>query len=178
MAGSNPDSPHYAPLSKQAPYEMGIRTPVMIKWPGKVEPKMDQQTLVSAIDIAPTILNATGIEVPKNMTGIDLRDTAALKKRDVIFGYDGNHDMFDINDRTANMESRYIVQGDWKLLLHDPANYGLPYAGKTAAHPSNPNGKPELYNLKLDPHEKQNLAEQDPQKIEEMTKVLDAWWKP
>ena len=172
------DSGRYAPLSKQAPYEMGIRTPIMIKWPGKVESKMDKKTLVSSIDIAPTILKMAGVDVPKAMTGVDLRDTAALKKRDVVFGFDGNHDMFDINDRTANMESRYVVQGDWKLLLHDPKNYGLPYAGKSAAHPANPEGKPELYNLKEDPHEKNNLAEANLEKVMEMTKILDAWWKP
>jgi uncharacterized sulfatase len=171
------DSGRYAPLSKQAPYEMGIRTPIMVKWPGKVEPKMDEDTLVSSIDIAPTILKMTGVAVPKAMTGIDLRDTAALNKRDVVFGYDGNHDMFDVKDRTANMESRYVVQGDWKLLLHDPENYGLPYAGKSAAHPDNKEGKPELYNVKADPHEKKNLAEANPEKVAEMTKVLDAWWK-
>ncbi|MGB1889199.1 MAG: sulfatase, partial [Akkermansiaceae bacterium] len=104
--------------------------------------------------------------------------TAALKKRDVVFGFDGNHDMFDVNDRTANMESRYVVKGDWKLLLHDSENYGLPYAGKSAAHPNNLEGKPELYNVKADPHEKNNLAEANPEKVAEMTKVLDAWWKP
>lgn len=172
------DSGRYAPLSKQAPYEMGIRTPIMIKSPGKVKPKMDEDTLVSSIDIAPTILKMAGVDVPKAMTGIDLRDTEALNKRDVVFGFDGNHDMFDVNDRTANMESRYIIQGDWKLLLHDPENYGLPYAGKSAAHPNNPDGKPELYNVKADPHEKKNLAEEHPEKVKAMTKVLDAWWKP
>ncbi len=172
------DSGRYAPLSKQAPYEMGIRTPLMIKWPGKVSPKMDNDTLVSSIDIAPTILKAVGLEVPKPMTGLDLRDTGALKKRNVVFGFDGNHDMFDVNDRTANMESRYLVQGDWKLLLHDEKNYGLPYAGKSAAHPDNPEGKTELYNVKADPHEKKNLAEEHPEKVAALTKVLDAWWSP
>ncbi|MDA8968635.1 sulfatase [Akkermansiaceae bacterium] len=172
------DSAKYAPLSKQAPYEMGIRTPIMVKWTGKVSPKMDDDTLVSAIDIAPTILKVAGVEVPEAMTGLDLRDTAALKKRDIVFGFDGNHDMFDVNDRTASMESRYVVQGDWKLLLHDEKNYGLPYSGKSAAHPDNPEGKPELYNVKADPHEKKNLAEKNPEKVAELTKALNAWWKP
>jgi len=172
------DSGRYAPLSKQAPYEMGVRTPIMIKWPGRIAPRLDKETLVSSIDIAPTILKMVGVKVPQAMTGVDLRDTAALEKRNVVFGYDGNHDMFDVNDRTANVESRYIVQGDWKLLLHDPENYGLPYAGKSAAHPENPEGKPELYHVMEDPHEKKNLAAKKPAKVAEMTKVLDAWWKP
>jgi arylsulfatase A-like enzyme len=84
--------------------------------------------------------------------------------------------MFDVNDRTANMESRYLVKGDWKLLLHDQENYGLPYAGKSAAHPNNPEGKTELYKVTEDPHEKKNLAEANPEKVAELTKVLNAWW--
>lgn len=172
------DSGNYAPLSKQAPYEMGVRTPIMVKWAGKITPKMDKDTLVSAVDIAPTILRAAGVEVPKTMTGIDLRETETLKKRDMVYGFDGNHDIFDVDDRTTNMESRYIVQGDWKLLLHDPENYGLPYSGKSAAHPDNPEGKMELYNVMADPHEKKNLAEENPEKVAELTKALDAWWKP
>ena len=35
-----------------------------------------------------------------------------------------------LNDQIANMESRYVVKGDWKLLLDDSENYGLPYASK------------------------------------------------
>lgn len=175
----SPDSGRYGPLSKQTPYEMGIRTPVMLKWPGKVEPTMDRETLVSSIDIAPTILTIAGVEVPSAMSGINLRDTAALRKRNAVFGYDGNHNMRGVNDRTGNMETRYVVAGDWKLLLHDPANYkNSTYGGKTHAHPGNPEGRPELYHLTQDPFEMKNLAEEHPEKVKELTTMLDQWWKP
>ena len=172
------DSARFELLSKQAPYEMGVRTPIMIKWPAQIAPKMDDDTLVSAIDIAPTILKAVGLKVPATMTGLDLRDTATLNQRDIVFGFDGYHDMSDVNDRTANLETRYAVQGDWKLLLHDEKNYGQAYSGRSTAHPNNPEGKPELYNVKVDPHEKKNLAEEHPEKVAEMTKAMNAWWKP
>jgi len=172
-------SGRYAPLSKQTPYEMGIRTPLMVRWPGKVKATMDKDTLVSSIDIAPTILKAAGVEVPEAMTGLDLRDTAALKSRDVVFGYDGHHNMRGVNDRTGNMETRYVIQGDWKFLLHHPENYRKStYGGKFQGHPDNPEGVPELYNLKKDPFEKNNLAEEHPGKVMELTKVLNNWWKP
>jgi uncharacterized sulfatase len=172
-------SGRYAPLSKQTPYEMGIRTPIMVRWPGKVKPVMDKETLVSSIDIAPTILKIAGIEVPKAMTGLDLRDTAALKKRNTVYGYDGNHNMRSADDRTGNMETRYIVSGDWKLLLHHPKNYkASTYGGKFQGHPANPEGKPELYKVTDDPHEKKNLAGENPEKVKELTALLDGWWKP
>ncbi len=170
-------SAKFAPLSKQDPHEGGIRTPVMVRWPGKVAPRLDKKTLVSSIDIAPTILHCAGLEVPDSMKGLDLRETAALQERDAVHGYDGNHDIFDVDDRTANIETRYIIKGDWKLLLHHPSStlfraYNGVYTGK----PDNAEGKPELYHLSEDPHEKINLAPANPDKVKELTAALSAWW--
>jgi uncharacterized sulfatase len=175
----SPQSGRYAPLSKQTPYEMGIRTPLMVRWPGKVSPQMDRETLVSSIDIAPTILKVAGVAVPEAMTGLDLRDTDALRERNVVFGYDGNHNMRGVDDRTGNMETRYVVQGDWKLLLHHPENYrNSTYGGKFQGHPDNPDGRPELYQITKDPFEKNNLASEKPEKVRELTRILNEWWKP
>ncbi|MDA7881347.1 sulfatase [Akkermansiaceae bacterium] len=175
----SPDSAKYAPQSKQEPHDTGIRTPIMVKWPNKVPAVMDKETLVSAIDIAPTILKACGLDVPKTMTGLDLRDTAALAKRNTIYGYDGNHDMQDVNNTTSNCESRYIVQGDWKLIDHvNDTTFEKRYNGRYTGRAGNEAGKPELYNITGDPHEKTNLAEKHPDKVAALRKALDAWWKP
>lgn len=155
----SPDSGRYAPLSKQDPHDGGVRTPIMVKWQGTIEPKMDKETLVSSIDLAPTILKACGVEVPKTMHGLDLRDQEALKKRNIVFGYDGDHDMSNWQKTTTNLQTRYVVQGDWKLLDH---------VGKAD----------ELYNITADPWEKKNLIEEKPAKVVALTKALDAWWQP
>ena len=155
----SPDSGHYAPLSKQDPHDGGVRTPIMIKWAGHIEPRMDRETLVSSIDLAPTILKACEVEVPKTMTGIDLRDQDALQKRNTVYGFDGNHDMSNWQKTTTNLETRFIVQGEWKLLDHVK-------------------GDDELYHITADPFEKTNLADEHPEKVAELTRELDAWWKP
>ena len=93
------------------------------------------------------------------MAGLDLRDMSALKKRNIVFGYDGNHDMFDWQNTTTNLETRYVVQGDWKYL-------------------GNVKGEDELYNITADPWEKKNLAGEQPEKVAALSKTLDAWWKP
>ncbi|MGC6565772.1 MAG: sulfatase-like hydrolase/transferase [Akkermansiaceae bacterium] len=154
----SPDSGRYAPLSKQDPHDGGIRTPIMVKWKGKIEPKMDKKTLVSAIDLAPTILKMCEVKVPAAMKGIDLRDGEALNKRDMIFGFDGAHDIADWKKTTTNLETRYVVKGDWKLL----DNVGKPN---------------ELYNVSIDPWEKKNLLKEKPEKVKELSADLDAWWK-
>ncbi|MGJ8696183.1 MAG: sulfatase family protein [Verrucomicrobiaceae bacterium] len=169
----------YAPQSKQEPHDTGIRTPIMVRWTGTIAPRMDKNTLVSAIDLAPTILKACGVQTPDTMTGLDLRDTDALKKRNIVYGYDGNHDMFDFQNTTTNCESRYLVQGDWKLILHNnDATFEKTYHGRYTGRPDNREGKPELYNLKDDPFEKSNLAPKHPEKVEALTKALNAWWSP
>ena len=54
----------YAPRSKRSPYEGGIRTPILFRWPAKMK-AVDRPELCSSIDIAPTILAAVGAEIPK-----------------------------------------------------------------------------------------------------------------
>ena len=66
----------YAQRSKSSPYENGIRTPIMVSWPGKVKPERAPD-LAHAIDIFPTIAAAAGIKAPKSLPGIDLLDVKA-----------------------------------------------------------------------------------------------------
>jgi len=173
----SPEHSHYAPLSKQDVHEGGIRTPIMIKWAGHIEPHMNKTTPVSAIDITPTILKVAGADVPRAMSGIDLRDQAALQKRNTVFGADHSHNIIGVDKRLANLESRFIVQGDWKLILHNSANFPPPkYAGRPNGKKGNPAGAPELYNLTTDPHETTNLASKNPDKLADLTKSLNAWW--
>ena len=56
----------YAPRSKRSPYEAGVRTPIMFRWPGVIKPA-EREELVSSIDIVPTILNAAGARIPGNL---------------------------------------------------------------------------------------------------------------
>jgi len=172
-----PNTRGYAPLSKQDVHEGGVRTPLMVKWKGQIKPLMDKTTPVSAIDIAPTILKLAGADVPKAMTGIDLRDRAALKKRNMVFGADHAHNITGVDKRVANLESRFIVRGVWKLIIHNQNNFPPPKYGKIRnGKENNPEGKPELYHLIKDPHEKRNLANTQPEIVTELKRHLDAWW--
>src|SRR5207253_6701648 len=82
----NPTANNFAPRSKRSPNEGGIRTPIVLRWPGKLAPRRDEQTLVSTIDLAPTILAACGVMPTTEMRGINLLDVAAGKSssRDAV----------------------------------------------------------------------------------------------
>lgn len=155
----NEDNPQYAPRSKRSPHEGGIRTPILLRWPGHIEPARYDQTLVSSIDLAPTILNAAGLEATPEMPGINLLNVCeqdGQTDRDSITGAIYEHDVPDLNNASAGLMHRWIIQREWKLI--QPA---------TKADP------PELYNLTTDPHETHNRAEAEPPITSRLTNQLD-----
>jgi uncharacterized sulfatase len=156
------NSPNYAPRSKRSQYDTGLRTPILIKWPGHVRPGKSDR-LASSVDLAPTILLAAGGKPTRQMQGINLLDPHWVASRDAIFGDIYEHNAVDINNPAANLRYRWVIDGNWKLIV-----------------PQAPNAKggPELYDLAKDPFEKTTLAGRMPEKVKELTKKLDAWWKP
>ena len=56
-----PNGRGYAPRSKRTPYEGGVRTPIMVRWTGRVAPGR-VETPVSSVDVPATILAACGLD--------------------------------------------------------------------------------------------------------------------
>ncbi|MDY3551252.1 sulfatase [Gemmata sp. JC717] len=156
-------SANFAPRSKRSQYDGGLRTPVLIKWPGHTKPGTSDH-LASSIDLAPTILRAAGAEPTKDMPGIDLLDPQRVATRHTLYGEVFEHNAVDITKPSANLRHRWIVDGHWKLIVpHEPN-----VKGEGA----------ELYDLSKDANEKGDLAAKRSEKVKELTKKLDAWWKP
>jgi uncharacterized sulfatase len=155
-----PNANPFAPRSKRSPYEGGIRTPIMLRWPGKLQPRRDEKTLVSTIDIAPTILAACGLSRTKEMRGVNLLDVIAGKTpgHDAVFGEVYAHDVANIDDPLPGLEFRYCISGDWKLV--ESAD------GKAK----------ELYNVIADPREEKDQAQQQPQRAKELSERIKSNW--
>lgn len=62
------------PRGKQFLYDGGIHVPLIIRWPGHIEAGQVYSSLVSSIDIAPTVLDAAGVDIPDWMHGRSLLD--------------------------------------------------------------------------------------------------------
>lgn len=150
----------FAPRSKRSPYEGGVRTPLILHWPGRIAPARNEQSLVSSLDIAPTILARAGIPPTTNMPGQDVAPitSGAPPERKAIFGASLSHDLGSLTSPAKGLESRWCATRDWKFIL------------------DNKSGRGELYDLKSDPDESKNLAGQHPEMALEFRQRLDAWW--
>ncbi|MEZ6140099.1 MAG: sulfatase-like hydrolase/transferase [Zavarzinella sp.] len=151
----------YAPKSKRSQYDGGTRTPIMIRWPGKVTPG-ESDTLANSVDLFPTLLHALGQTPPKNLPGINLLDENSRRSRTSTFGEIFEHNAVDIHNPAANLQYRWVIHGNWKLIVPNKVLV--------------PTGVLELYDLSKDADETKNLANENPVKCEELMKELNAWW--
>jgi uncharacterized sulfatase len=150
----------FAPKSKMSPYDGGLRTPVLVRWPGKVKPARHDD-LVSTIDVVPTILSACGVKPHPDMKGLNLLDAEKGKlPREAVFGEIFVHTAVSLDKPALNLTHRWVRAGDRKLILTEEKK-----------------DTPELYNLKDDPFEEKNLAAERPDDVARLRKLLDAWWQ-
>ncbi len=169
----NPHANGYAPRSKQTPYEGGIRTPILYRWPGKI-PAGERTELTSSIDIVPTILAAAGVDVPDGLPGLNLLpnlESGASIDRERIFGESFAHDIADIENPEASLLFRWCIEGKWKLLL----TYDGEVNRYASTHPRDEKG-PQLFDLTSDPREQTNLAAEHPDVVARLAKAIDQWY--
>lgn len=163
------------PRDKTTVFDGGIKTPLIVRWPGHALPGSACARLVSSIDFAPAFLAAAGLKPAPTMQGVSflplLRDTRA-PIREEIFAEQNWHDY--------EQRSRAIRTETFKLIAHDytdvpltpgaDAVRGVAYrelqrlkaAGELAVHQQQcfqiPRAPFELYDLRHDPGELHNLA--------------------
>ncbi|MCC7493413.1 MAG: sulfatase-like hydrolase/transferase [Fimbriimonadaceae bacterium] len=154
-----PDAPG-AVKSKLTPYDGGVRTPLLLRWPGRIAAARSNVP-VSSIDLLPTLLRATGTPLPAGLPGLDLRDAPAVAARNAVNGACYTHDIVDLQVPARSLQHRWRVEGDQKVIL-----------------PTKPGAAPELYDLAADPDETTTLASQRPAEVARLRAALDAWWTP
>ncbi len=163
----------YALRSKRSPNEHGTRTPIMFRWPGTI-PAADRPELCSSIDFVPTVLAAAGATGPHNFPGLNLLPELKSGKaieRDTLFGESFAHDIADIENPQASLLYRWVIRGHDKLLLtYDGAPGRMKYPPE--------GGAPQLYDLKVDPGEKVNLASKNPDLVKKLSGLLTDWYDP
>ena len=165
-----PDRDSHSVRSKRTPYDAGLRTPIMLRRPRQVKPHRAPQ-LASSLDVLPTILAAVQLPAPAGLPGVNLLQEKAVRARRTLFGELFTHDAIDIRKPSANLLARWIIDGEWKLLVpvdKPPADRSTP------EQPS----QIELYRITADAEEKTNLAARETARVQSLRRKLDAWWRP
>ena len=152
-------------------YEGGFRVPMFAWWPSRIKAGTKSEIPVTNLDFFPTFLEIAGLELPdgKSLDGQSLlpvlTGTGSLKERPLFWHFpfylqpymkegDPTQDpLFRTRPGSA------VRLGDWKLIQYFEFN------------------DLELYNLKDDISEKNNLAETRPDKLNELLLILENWRK-
>ena len=123
-------------------YEGGIRVPALVNWPGVLEAGRVVGTPTQALDLAPTLIALAGgkIDPEWDLQGENLWPLLT-----------GQRDALDARQFYWNAANRLwaVRDGDWKLIQHR-------------------DGRVELFDLRRDPHEENDLAETEPQRVERL----------
>jgi len=163
----------FAPRSKQSPNEAGVRTPIMLSWPGRIQPG-ERSEVVSSIDLYPTILAAVEIKTPDGRSGLNLlpviNDGEKLE-REHIFGETFAHDIIDLDNPQTTLLYRWVIQDRWKLILRYDGTTTRYKAVHSVADPA-----PQLFDLIADPHEETNVAADHPRLVAQLVDHLTDWW--
>jgi uncharacterized sulfatase len=154
----------FAARSKLTPYEGGVRTPIMVSWPGHVKPRLDGAHLASNLDLWPTLAALLDTPLPPGLPGVDLTDSQAVARRTRLCGEQYAHNIADVEVPARSLQHRWIIDGWWKLIVPDPRQQ--------------PDARPVLYNLRRDPWENDDLSAQQPRRVKQLSRHLDTWWKP
>jgi N-sulfoglucosamine sulfohydrolase len=100
------------PRAKSRLYDDGIKTPFVVHWPARVSPGV-REGLVSSIDLAPTLLELAGVEVPAVVQGASfvamLEDEGAVT-REVAFAEQNWH--------VYRNHSRMVREGEWMYVAN------------------------------------------------------------
>ena len=144
---------------KGSAYEGGSRVPCIVRWPGKVPAGRVSDALFATIDLLPTFGYLAGFEVPRD------RIIDGVNQADLLLGKSETGDRKTFFYSQISERPVAIRSGKWKLLLPGRA----PEKPHRYLTDFGTNGF-ELYNLDSDIGERNNLADQYPEIVQELQK--------
>jgi arylsulfatase A-like enzyme len=147
---------------KRSLYEGGVRTPFIVRWPGRVPAgRIDTGSVLSGVDLLPTVCKLVGIEPPTGhaLDGEDVSDVllGRSRPRRTPLMWEWRFRIF--GEPFHRSPILAIRDGNWKLLLNPDRS------------------RIELYDIPQDPTELNNVAGQHPEIVQRLAERVLAWQK-
>ena len=154
MAGNGPLRGHKFDL-----WEGGIRTPLLLRWPGRIPAGKRYTGLTSSMDLAATFLTAAGLPLPvdKPLDGVDLMPFLTGKADAAPHA-----SLAWCSSWVSPFQHAALRQGDWKLT-------------RIKEGPQDTDPKWKLFHLAEDIGETTDLAAKHPERLAAMVKEWEAW---
>ena len=145
---------------KRSNHEGGVRTPLIVWWPGKVPAgKRNTGSVIAGVDLVPTLASLVDVPLPENLAsdGEDVSDIllGADRKTTRPLYWETTYTM--IGDPIHGSPRFAIRDGDWKFYMDLTGN------------------RKELYNLIPDPSESNNLTDARPDVANSLEQKLESW---
>jgi N-sulfoglucosamine sulfohydrolase len=193
------------PRAKRWPYDSGTRVPLLVRWPGKINPGTVVDDPVMLFDLGPTALSLAGVPVPSHMQAQAFLGDYKKAPREYTFAHrDRMDEAYDMVRTVRDKQYRYIrnffpgrpytqyidyleempTMQELRRLYKDHYNALSPTYGKALNStqllwmaPEKP--PEELYDLTTDPYEVNNLASSPAHQtvLKRMRAVLEKWQK-
>ena len=153
--GHLPDLANNGPLrdGKQSMYEGGLRVPTVVSWPGHIAPGTSTGQVNVSMDIFPTLLQLAGLEISNEVDGRSFLNTLlgeSPREEERVLYFTRREGGLNYGGKAYHA----LRKGDWKLLQNSPYQ------------------PLELYNLKEDPAERQDLVKTELEVLKEMNSLL------
>lgn len=145
-------------------YEGGIREPMIVRWPGKIAAGSKTDHVSAFWDFLPTVCDLIEVQPPQKTDGISFLPALLnqpQKEHEVMYWeyFDYNYNWKPGSENTRNfILSQAVRMDDWKGVRNNLNK--------------NPEAPVELYNLKKDISEQNNLAEQYPEKVKDILRFM------
>lgn len=158
LGGHTPSGPLRG--GKYSAFDGGTRIPMLVRWTDHVKPGVSD-ALVSQIDLLASLASLAGCKKPESIAGDSFNqlDTYTGKSRE------GREWLIEhaLNGRLS------VIKGDWKLIKPGPGPKVSAYTNIELGNDT----VPQLYNLKYDIGEKNNLAPENQDIVNELTELLE-----
>lgn len=143
-------------------FEGGIRMPFIARWTGTIPAGVEDNTsVVSAIDLSPTMCHFAGVPVEDELDGVDcsavLLGKPSPRSNPVFWQYGHPHAILKGGKPEHQSPTFAMREGQWKFLV-------------------NPDGsEAQLFDLRADPGERNNLFTTEPERVSTMAGQMSAW---